>query len=60
MRAHLEARVLDGWDPDAIARRIVERRQDKDVIDAWARQVRPPDEFRWNLLPEHNRLDPVG
>jgi hypothetical protein len=52
--------VLDGWDPDAIARRIVERRQDKDVIDAWARQVRPPDEFRWNLLPEHNRLDPVG
>jgi choline-sulfatase len=60
VRAHLEARVLDGWDPDAIARRIVERRQDKDVIDAWARQVRPPDEFRWNLLPEHNRLDPVG
>jgi choline-sulfatase len=53
----LNARVLDGWDPDFVAQRIRERRRDKDVIDAWARNVRPPDEFRWNLLPEHNRLE---
>jgi choline-sulfatase len=53
----LNARVLDGWDPDLVAQRIRERRRDKDVIDAWARNVRPPDEFRWNLLPEHNRLE---
>jgi choline-sulfatase len=59
LRDKLLARVLDGWDPDAIAMRIRERRLDKDVIDAWARAVRPADEFRWNLLPEHNRLDPI-
>jgi choline-sulfatase len=60
LREALEARVLDAWDPEAIARRIAERRRDKDVIDEWARHVRPRDEFRWNLLPEHNRLDPVS
>ena len=56
----LTAAVLDGWDPDRVATRIRERRRDKDVIDAWARNVQPPDEFRWQLLPEHNRLDPVS
>ncbi len=58
-RERLLARVLDGWHPDAIAARIRARRQDKDIIDAWARHVGPRDTFRWNLLPEHNRLDPV-
>jgi len=59
LRDRLTAQVLDGWDPDAIAARIRARRLDKDVIDGWARHVRPRDEFRWNLLPEHNRLDQV-
>lgn len=58
LRDQLLERVLAGWDPAAIARRIAERRRDKDVLDAWARQVKPPDEFRWELLPEHNRLEP--
>ena len=58
-RERLLARVLDGWDPDAIAARIRARRLDKDILDGWARHVRPPDEFRWALKPEHNRLDPV-
>jgi choline-sulfatase len=57
VRDALLARVLESWDPDHVARRIRERRRDKDVIDAWARQVRPRDEFRWQLLPEHNRLE---
>ena len=57
VRDALLARVLEGWDPDHVATRIRERRRDKDVIDAWARQVRPPDEFRWQLRPEHNRLE---
>jgi len=57
-RDDLLARVLDGWDPDAISARIRARRQEKDVIDRWARSVRPQDAFRWNLLPEHNRLEP--
>ena len=58
VRDRLLAQVLDGWNPDAIAARIRERRLDKDIIDRWARHVRPRDVFRWNLLPEHNRLDP--
>ena len=56
-RERLLARVLDGWDPEAIAARISARRREKDVIDRWARTIRPPDEFRWTLLPEHNRLE---
>ena len=59
-REALLARVLDGWDPDAIAARIRERRLDKNVIDGWARTIRPRDEFRWDLLPEHNRLEPIS
>ena len=58
VRDRLLAQVLEGWNPDAIAARIRERRLDKDIIDGWARHVRPRDVFRWNLLPEHNRLDP--
>jgi choline-sulfatase len=58
-RDRLLARVLDGWDPEHVAARIRERRRDKDVLDAWARQVRPPDEFRWTLRPELNRLDAI-
>ena len=56
-RDRLLARVLDGWNPDAVANRIAARRRDKEIIAAWARNVRPDDAFRWNLLPEHNRLE---
>lgn len=60
LRATLETRVLDNWNPEAVAARIRERRREKNILDAWARNVRPQDEFRWPLLPEHNRLDPVS
>jgi choline-sulfatase len=59
VRARLEARVLEGWDPLRVAARIRERRRDKDVLDAWARQMKPPDAFRWQLLADDNRLEPV-
>ena len=58
-RDRLRSSVLDGWDPDAIAARIRERRREKDVIDRWARNIRPRDEYRWTLLPEDNRLEAV-
>ena len=57
VRERLLARVLDGWDPEHIATRIRERRMDKNIIEQWARSVGPPDEFRWYLDPELNRLD---
>ena len=57
VREKLLARVLDGWNPDFIARRIRERRMDKNIIDQWARVVGPHDEFRWHLEPALNKLD---
>ena len=57
VRDMLLTRVLDGWNPEWIARRIRERRMDKNIIDQWARTVGPRDEFRWQLEPSLNRLD---
>ncbi|MEP7207513.1 MAG: sulfatase-like hydrolase/transferase [Casimicrobiaceae bacterium] len=59
VRERLTARVLEGWDPETVAMRIRERRRDKEILDAWARHIGPPDAYRWHLLPEHNRLDTV-
>jgi len=60
VRDRLTAHVLDGWDPDGVRARITARRLDKNVLDGWAQNIRPPDEFRWELRPEHNRLEPVA
>jgi choline-sulfatase len=57
VREQLLAELLGEWNPHAIADRMAVRRKDKDMIGAWARSVRPPDQHRWNLEPEQNRLD---
>ena len=57
VRDRLERKLLADWDPDAILERMKERRRDKDVIGAWARKVMPPDQYRWHIQPEHNRVD---
>ena len=65
-RACRDARAPDR----ARARRLESRRhrrahrasgaRDKDILDAWARNVRPPRRVSLaRSLPEHNRLDPV-
>jgi len=54
----LVARVLEGWDPQEIDRRMRARRERKDLLGAWARNVRPADQFRWALTADMNRLDP--
>jgi choline-sulfatase len=56
MRAALVARVLERWDPAAIAARMRERRRDKDLIGAWVAQTRPRNTHLWDLHPEQNRL----
>jgi choline-sulfatase len=56
-RAWLEARLLADWDPVAIDTRMRERRLDKDVIGAWARNIAPVDQHRWHIRPEQNRID---
>ncbi len=53
----LTARLLDGWDPDAIIRRMADLRADNAVLKGWARTVKPPERFLWPMLPEMNRLD---
>jgi len=50
-------RVLDGWDPDRIAETIRRKRADYDIIADWARNTKPVDQYRWQLLPEMDYLN---
>jgi choline-sulfatase len=50
-------KVLNGWDPVRIARVIQERRLEKEVIGAWARNTHPPDQFRFQLDSKLNQLE---
>ena len=53
--------MLDGWNAEAIARKIAGKRADAAVLRAWARQTHPQDAYRWHLAPELNYLlDPPG
>lgn len=56
IRETLLRRVLDGWNPDDIRRRMEARRREKDLIGRWARAVRPPDAHLWSVDPAVNRL----
>ena len=57
IRRDLTARLLEGWDPEAIAAKLDAQRADNQVLREWGRQVRPPDVIRWDLRPEMNYLD---
>jgi len=59
VREALVARVLAGWNPEAIARRVLQRRRDKELLAAWCRTVKPPDTYRWPLRAEDNWLSEV-
>ena len=59
VREALEREVLDGWDPEGIARRMVRRRADRALIDQWAKAVRPEDQYRWERKKEMDYLDEV-
>lgn len=54
----LQDELLEGWNPDWVRRRLAELRQDRDILTAWARGVHPPDQYRWELNPEMDYLDP--
>ena len=57
IRQTLLARLLDEWDPMAIAYKMATKRADNHVLKAWAKQTQPPDQYRWALRPEMNYLD---
>ena len=50
-------RVLDGWDPDHIAARMRILKSEQELMEAWAKNVDPPDVLRWDLRPEMDYLD---
>lgn len=55
--AQMLARVLDGWDPDAIRERMQKRRANKDILAAWAQRTNPVSTHLWPLDPAMNRLE---
>ena len=57
IRERLTTEVLDGWDPEAIAEKMAEKRADLEVIRAWAEHIKPKDQFRWDRRPEMDYLD---
>ena len=50
--------MLDSWNPDDIAEHMAHQRLDREILARWARQTEPEDEFRWDLRPEMDYLDP--
>lgn len=51
------ARILDGWNPDAIATQLAARNKDARILSAWARHTKPADTIRWDLRPEMDYLE---
>jgi choline-sulfatase len=60
VREALTERVLDGWDPEWVRDAMAAKRADNEVLRAWAREVQPPDSYRWPLKPKMNRLERDG
>jgi arylsulfatase A-like enzyme len=59
IRDALIARVLDGWDPEAIARRMAEKEPETRMRREWALKTRPPEPHRYpHLHASDNRLSP--
>lgn len=57
VRDALLARVLEGWDPEAVAATLEARVPARALLRAWAEAVRPADPIRWQFDPDINRLD---
>lgn len=56
LRDRLEARLRAGWDPDAIRAQMAAGRLDKDILAAWANNVRPVSHHVWTFDPAINTL----
>ncbi len=57
IRDELLNRVLRDWDPEWVMARMAALREDQKILGAWARQVKPPDRYRWPLLSGMDYLD---
>jgi choline-sulfatase len=56
IRQALTQRVLDGWDPNSIAKKMTAKRADNAILRAWAKNTHPQEHYRWPLKPEMNYL----
>ena len=56
VRSALMEKVLADWNPEAIARLQVQRREEHALLSAWARQVAPLEQYRWPLKSDDNWL----
>ena len=54
--SELTEKVLTGWEPEKIALQMQAKREDTRILGNWARNTHPPDQYRWNLLPEMDYL----
>ena len=57
IRERLTAEVLEGWDPEAVAEKMAQKRADLEIIRTWAGHTKPQDQFRWERRPEMDYLD---
>ena len=57
IRERLTAEVLEDWDPEAVAKKMGQKRADIEIIRAWAAHTKPKDQFRWERRPEMDYLD---
>ena len=57
IREQLTTEVLEGWDPEAVADKMEQKRADLEIIRAWAEHTKPKDQFRWERRPEMDYLD---
>ncbi|MEQ8673585.1 MAG: sulfatase-like hydrolase/transferase [Aggregatilineales bacterium] len=57
IQLELHNRVLDDWDPDNIAARMTAKRKQSNILEKWALNTNPPEQYRWPLKGEMNWLD---
>jgi len=57
IRQALIDRVLDGWDPEAIALRMARKTASKQLLSAWAKAVKPAEQHLWEVKMADNWLD---
>lgn len=57
VREALLERLLSDWDPKAIMTIMAARRADNQILQRWAEQTKPPDQFRWQVSPDMNWLE---
>ncbi|MDE2697621.1 MAG: sulfatase-like hydrolase/transferase, partial [Gemmatimonadota bacterium] len=57
IRKELTAKVLDGWDPEWVAEKMLEKRRDLEVIREWASATNAPEQCKWPQTSQMTYLD---